>query len=255
MSSSLIMNKYPSWRLICTVITFPVTLLIQVIKYYTVGPIYQRCKTLKSHITISVLSLVLGLEVGDYHFFSYKATRLVTLFSWLFPKVVRELPGFGENYDKNSFWLVKQPNRSKDDPVIIYIHGGAYILQLNPFQFASIATMYLLVDQEKQKKISILMLDYRLATDNFTFPSIRDDLNFTYENLTKRDKNSNILFMGDSCGGNLALLYLQYLKSLEDSRVVYPQGLILDSPWVKSKATPINTLLGSLILISEKKIT
>lgn len=45
-----------------------------------------------------------------------------------------KLPHFGEKFDKQSYWLVESKNRKPNDPVLIYLHGGGYFLDVAPQQ-------------------------------------------------------------------------------------------------------------------------
>lgn len=144
--------------------------------------------------------------------------------------LVRNVPSFGKRFLERAYWLVEQPNRSPEDPVIIYCHGGGYFLQANSEQVENILATYCLLSPEKRNKLSILVLDYRLACDGHTFPSQMNDLHQLYSTL--RQTSSRIGLIGDSAGGNLAVGYTQYLKQQNAPKDDYPLLLALISPWL-----------------------
>lgn len=64
----------------------------------------------------------------------------------------------------------------------------------------------------KRKRVSILILDYRLACNGHTFLAQMEDLYELYYQLA--NSSSRIGLLGDSAGGNLAVGFTQYLQLL-----------------------------------------
>lgn len=144
--------------------------------------------------------------------------------------IVQNIPNFGKRYLEKAYWLVEQPDRTPEDLVLIYCHGGAYFLQLSMPQAESLLAIYCLLSKEKRKRVSILVLDYRLACHGYTFPCQMDDLHQLYYSVKKT--SSRIGLMGDSAGGNLAIGFTQYLKLQNAPPEDYPLLLALISPWL-----------------------
>ncbi|CAK7892824.1 hypothetical protein CAAN1_01S11848 [[Candida] anglica] len=217
----------------------PVLLLITTVKHYTVGTELRKYKnSLLSVLKITAIRTALSLDVGDTRIFGLVTNNFVLqkAIGSRYNDITRGLNGYGTKYDENSYWIVKQPNRDPSDPILYFLHGGAYFLQTSPQQLESIIGMYKLLDPEVQSKTSILLLDYKLVGNGHTFPTQINQLHQSYQNLTVRDKNTNIGLIGDSAGGNLSVIYTQYLKSLERSKVlknpIYPRTMVLISPWI-----------------------
>lgn len=177
-------------------------------------------------------------------FFEVKHARLLCPWSnrFLVQRIVplvsplaKGLPGYGEAFDLDLIWLVKQPNRKPSDPLIVYLHGGGYFLQTMPSQILSNLAMFRLLAPEKQRKTSILLLDYKLASNGAKFPEQLGQLDAVYKTLVARG-NTNIVLMGDSAGGHLAICYTRQLHETQ-FRVV-PSKLVLISPWVKIALSP-----------------
>ncbi len=118
-----------------------------------------------------------------------------------------EVVSIGEKYD--------------DNRTILYIHGGAYINQLNIQH-----QLYCLL-LSKILKIHIILPVYSLAPlhDN---SECYEEITALYEQLTGR--YDQITLMGDSAGGGFILGFCQYL--IEETRLEGPQNIIVFSPWV-----------------------
>lgn len=224
----------------------PLDLLVVVLRYYIFGGIRFR-KFLKSLVNLLKLRLFrtcLTVDIMDAKYLGpysngFLIRKLVPL---LIGPITSSSPGYGEQFDQNSIWLVKQPDRKPTDPVIIFIHGGGYFVQTMPSQILGVMSVYKLLDPEQQKKTSILFLDYKLVSHGFPFPTQLKQLEETYNKLVASG-TTNLILMGDSAGGHLAISYTQYLKLL-NSAVVYPSKLLLVSPWVKLCPIPSDVVYG-----------
>lgn len=111
-------------------------------------------------------------------------------------------------------------NREKCKNIILYIHGGAYVNEIN--------YQHHLYCMKMSRKLDSYVLApvYGLAPTHKaeeTFESIES----LYRNLLKIDKN--IILMGDSAGGGFVLSFAQYLKTVN---LPQPKNIIVFSPWV-----------------------
>lgn len=153
-------------------------------------------------------------------------------------QIVRSLPNYGKKFSDRAYWLVEQPDRSEEDLVLIYCHGGAYFLQLNSVQTEAVLATYCLLASEKRNKVSVLVLDYHLACDGYAFPNQMNDLNETYYSIRK--STSRVGLLGDSAGGNLAIGFTQFLKQRNAPRLDFPLVLAVVSPWLTLFPDPEN---------------
>ncbi|ONH68045.1 putative steryl acetyl hydrolase mug81 [Cyberlindnera fabianii] len=124
-------------------------------------------------------------------------------------------------------WLTEVPERTKEDQVIIFCHGGGYVFGLFP-PFVSM----LLVLYESLTRSSIIIVDY-CVTDEY--PTQLRELVQVYNEVKK--SSDNIVLMGDSAGGHLVLSLLRHAEhplTSVDTVVIDNElkGLILLSPWV-----------------------
>ena len=135
-----------------------------------------------------------------------------------------ELPNIKFNSTIDSFSINKNTifklNNNDNKVIILYLHGGAYINEASSFQLKFIDKVANKLDAEAYIPI------YPLAP-NHTYEETYDLLNELYSKLLDEDKD--IIIMGDSAGGGLALAFTEYLK---ENSVTLPDKLVLLSPWV-----------------------
>ena len=107
--------------------------------------------------------------------------------------------------------------------VVFQLHGGGYILPLSDVYRNFAVKQAVLADAAK-----IYMIDYRLAPDNI-YPAALEDAVKAYKEILRRGANPReIIFIGDSAGGNLAVELSIYLR---ENNLPQPKVLILVSPW------------------------
>jgi epsilon-lactone hydrolase len=117
-------------------------------------------------------------------------------------------------------WLV--PEGAPENKLIFYVHGGGYVSgscndHRNIVSKVAVAT-----------GISLLLYEYRLAPE-FPYPyAINDSVAVYQEVLEKGFEPGNILFMGESAGGGLALALLLALKQ---ENIKMPAAAVALSPW------------------------
>jgi monoterpene epsilon-lactone hydrolase len=110
---------------------------------------------------------------------------------------------------------------AKPDRVILYIHGGAFIMETPRIHATLLAQLC------RGAKARGLMVAYRLAPEH-KFPAAMDDCLAAYRYLLDSGiASSQIVIAGDSAGGNLALVTLQ---SVRDAGLPLPCGAVALSP-------------------------
>jgi len=119
------------------------------------------------------------------------------------------------------------PEGCDDAPIILYLHGGAYIM-------GSPATHRRLVSHiARAAKMRALVPDYRLAPEH-RFPSALEDSLKIYRHLFGRKDDAKLAIGGDSAGGNLAAATL---LALRDAGEELPGACFLLSPWLDMTAS------------------
>lgn len=117
-------------------------------------------------------------------------------------------------------WL--KPEDAADDKLILYVHGGGYVSgscsdHRNIVSKIAAAT-----------GITLLIYEYRLAPE-FPYPYAVNDSVAVYREVMYRGfRPENILVMGESAGGGLALVLM---LALRQERIRFPAAVVAVSPW------------------------
>lgn len=123
-----------------------------------------------------------------------------------------------KSFDFNGMEVFHFGNKESSQRTIIFIHGGAYVGEINYQHFFF---CYLLA---RKLNAYVLAPVYPLAPKhscNETFDLIRD--------LYNEYSNDNIILMGDSAGGGFVLSFCQHLNRVNLSQ---PDNVVVFSPWV-----------------------
>lgn len=120
----------------------------------------------------------------------------------------------------NSMKFVSFGEKYNDNQVILYIHGGAYVNQMN-YQH----TLYCYILSKFLKK-RIIAPVYPLAPNHHYDECYKQMIPF-YNHL--RSKFHKITMIGDSAGGGFILSFCQYLNKIN---VKQPENIIVFSPWL-----------------------
>ncbi|MBV8359605.1 MAG: alpha/beta hydrolase [Deltaproteobacteria bacterium] len=123
-------------------------------------------------------------------------------------------------------WIV--PPNAANDRVILYLHGGGYVMGSINTHRAMVARI------ARASQARALALDYRLAPEN-PFPAAVDDATAAYRWLLAQGyKPNKLVIAGDSAGGGLVLAALVALK---DAKVALPACAVPISPWTDMEGT------------------
>jgi epsilon-lactone hydrolase len=123
-------------------------------------------------------------------------------------------------------WIV--PPGAADDRVILYLHGGGYVMGSVNTHRAMVAR----IARAAQSKA--LAIDYRLAPED-PFPAAVEDATAVYKWLLAQGyKPGKIVISGDSAGGGLALATI---LAIRDQGVALPAATATISPWTDMEAT------------------
>jgi len=114
------------------------------------------------------------------------------------------------------------------DRVILYLHGGGYVLGSISTHRAMIARI------ARASNARALAIEYRLAPEH-PFPAAVEDATGAYKWLLAQGiKPAKIVIAGDSAGGGLALATL---IALRDAKQPMPAGCVPISPWTDLEGT------------------
>jgi epsilon-lactone hydrolase len=123
-------------------------------------------------------------------------------------------------------WLV--PEGSSNSPVLLYLHGGAYVMGSSKTHRHMVATI------AKAAGIRAVLPNYRLAPEH-PFPQGIDDACAVYRQLLEQGiEPAQIVIAGDSAGGGLTTATALKLRDAGDP---LPAALVLLSPWLDLSAS------------------
>lgn len=123
-----------------------------------------------------------------------------------------------KSFNFNGMKVFHFGDKSKSDKTIIFIHGGAYVNEINYQHF--------LYCYKLARKLNAYVLApaYPLAP--------KHSCDETYELVTdlyRQYSKDNVILMGDSAGGGFVLSFCQYLNTID---LPQPDNIIVFSPWV-----------------------
>ena len=129
-----------------------------------------------------------------------------------------------EEYGMQVYYLNEQ---EKPKNAIIYLHGGAYVNQPNKYHWKFLNKL------ANNTAAEIVIPLYPLAP-NHTYLEAYDVVTKLYKDYIQNHPDTNIILMGDSAGGGLALGLSLYFS---EQSISQPDRLILISPWVDISMT------------------
>ena len=128
-----------------------------------------------------------------------------------------------------SMKLLTKAENPRFDKVILQLHGGGYVAKIKN-SYYTMATYYC----DAGDGISVLSPDYRVAPED-PYPAALEDALASYQWLLNRGwKGEQIIVVGDSAGGGLAMALTMYLR---DHDMPLPCGLVAMSPWTDVTAS------------------
>ncbi|MEY4548595.1 MAG: hypothetical protein RL685_4790 [Pseudomonadota bacterium] len=121
-----------------------------------------------------------------------------------------------------------EPRAGASDRVLLYLHGGGFV-NGSRRSHGELCAGIALASQAR-----LLFIDYRLAPEH-SFPAALDDVQAVYRALLASGLSAaQLVLMGDSAGGNLALSLLAQLRTLG---LPLPAAAVALCPWVDMTAS------------------
>ena len=113
-------------------------------------------------------------------------------------------------------------NNGEQRKTVIYLHGGAYAGEITTFHWKTVDRLATMCDAE------VIVPIYKLFP-YATYKEAYDLIENVYLNCRKQHPDRQIILMGDSAGGGLALALCEYFAH---KGIVQPDKTIVFSPWV-----------------------
>ena len=133
------------------------------------------------------------------------------------------------------------------DRVILYLHGGGYVMGSINTHRAMIARI------SRAAQAKALALDYRLAPEH-PFPAAVEDATAAYRWLLAQGyKPGRIIIAGDSAGGGLTVAAL---LAIREAKLPMPAGAVSISPWTDLEGTgeSIRTRAAKDVMVTQDNL-
>lgn len=116
----------------------------------------------------------------------------------------------------------KNTEENGNSKYIVYFHGGSYMAEATQNHWDFLEQLV------KDTGYTVIMPDYPLTPKN-TYKEVYAMVEPLYKEIIEKVGNDNVIFMGDSAGGGLALgLY----EKIAEGNMGLPAKTILISPWL-----------------------
>ncbi|MBO4292809.1 MAG: alpha/beta hydrolase [Clostridia bacterium] len=127
-----------------------------------------------------------------------------------------------EFMERKVFEISPKNKEDKSNKTILYFHGGAYVAEATDEHWNFLAKLV------NDTKATVIMPDYPL-TPKYTYKDVLKMIEPVYKETLAKVGAKNLIVMGDSAGGGMAL---GLLEKLSQSNVEMPAKTILISPWL-----------------------
>ena len=128
--------------------------------------------------------------------------------------------------ERNVFTVTpKDAEQSDNKKYIVYFHGGSYVAEATQNHWAFLENIV------KDTGYTVIMPDYPL-TPKYNYQDVYHMVEPLYQEIIEKIGNENVILMGDSAGGGLALGL--YEKMAKES-VALPGKTVLISPWLDAR--------------------
>lgn len=118
--------------------------------------------------------------------------------------------------------LYETDNKQIDEKIILYIHGGSYVGELEKYHW------HFFKDVINDTGATIIVPDYPLTPEN-TYIEAFNFMQPLYEKIINKIGDRQLILMGDSAGGGMALALYEQNGEFNNK---LPNKTILISPWL-----------------------
>ncbi|AGO11818.1 AaceriADR047Wp [[Ashbya] aceris (nom. inval.)] len=131
-------------------------------------------------------------------------------------------------------YVSRPDDRHWDDPVVLYVPGGAFCGGVTPADYALTAKITAAY-QCTFPQAAVMVLDYT-GVDGGGFPLAPLDIVELYRAVCREYPRSPIWLVGGEAGGHLVLGLLQYLAGAEEKGLRWPRRAFCMTPWLNVAA-------------------
>lgn len=125
-------------------------------------------------------------------------------------------------FNKRKVFVLEKNNNTTNKKTIFYLHGGSYVIETTYRHWE------FLEDLVNDTKMTLILPDYPL-TPKYTYKDVFEMIEPLYRKVVKEVGRENLILMGDSAGGGMAL---GLIEKLINEKELMPCKTILLSPWL-----------------------
>ena len=127
-----------------------------------------------------------------------------------------------EFMDRKVFEISLKNKEDMSNKTILYFHGGAYVAEATKQHWDFLEKLV------RDTGVTVIMPDYPL-TPKYTYKDVLKMIEPVYKDTLTKVGSENLIVMGDSAGGGMAL---GLIEKLSQNNVDMPSKTILISPWL-----------------------
>lgn len=127
-----------------------------------------------------------------------------------------------EEFIGRKVFIITPKNTQKTNKVILYLHGGSYVAETSNNHWEFLEKIV------NDTGVTVILPDYPL-TPKYTYKDVFTMITPLYKEIIEEVDVNNLILMGDSAGGGMALALLERIG---EENVVLPSKTVLISPWV-----------------------
>lgn len=132
-----------------------------------------------------------------------------------------------EQFMGRNVFIVTPKNKEKTDIKILYFHGGSYVAEASEKHWEFIQQIV------NDTGATVILPDYPL-TPKYTYKDVFKMVVPLYKEIIEKVNTNNLVVMGDSAGGGLALALEE---KIGEENLTMPSKTILISPWLDVRLT------------------
>ena len=170
----------------------------------------------KAKIIIIILLIIIGIALAIASYFLF-----VDIESKEPKNIKKEYQIEIKKYSNRNVFVINQKDKQTQKH-IIYFHGGSYVGGIEEYHWNFIQ------DIIQDTDYAVIVPDYPLAP-KYTYKEVFEMIVPLYTDIIQEINPANIIFMGDSAGGGMALALEERIGELG---IEAPEQLILISPWL-----------------------
>lgn len=175
----------------------------------------------KRKIVAIIATILFIIVIGDILIYVYLFKGNITS---KVPNDIREKCNIKEEkFQERNVFILNPKGAKKTKKSVFYLHGGSYMAELTPTYWNFLS------DLTQDTGATIIVPDYPLAPQ-YHYTDVFEMITPLYKEVAKKVASEDLIIMGDSAGGGMALALVQ--KIGQEDELAKPSKTILISPWL-----------------------